>query len=95
MGKSSNDGYSILLIGYARSPFESYLRILVGLNEEDFQLFSKQHPSIFVTYGLSPGIYTIEDFSEANYTMGYLDGILQIENDDISMNSKPILTRFS
>ena len=38
--KSSTDGYIILLMGYARSPFadfESYLRIVVALNEEDIQ----------------------------------------------------------
>ena len=36
--KSSTDGYIIFLMGYARSPFrdfESYLRIVVGLDEDD------------------------------------------------------------
>ena len=36
--KSSTDGYIILLMGVARYPFrviESYLRIVVGLDEED------------------------------------------------------------
>ena len=43
--KTSHDGYIILLMGYARSPFrdfESYLRIVVGLEENDIQLILKQ-----------------------------------------------------
>ena len=39
--KSSTDGYIILLMGYARSPFrnfESYLRIVVGLDKNDIQI---------------------------------------------------------
>ena len=58
---SCNDGYIILLMGYARSPFrdfESYLRIVVGLDEDDIQLILKQYNSKFVTYKLTPGIYT-------------------------------------
>ena len=34
------DGYYMLLMGYARSPFrdfENYLRIVVGLDEDDIQ----------------------------------------------------------
>ena len=39
--KSSTEGYIILIMAYARSPFpdfESFLRIVVGLDEDDFQL---------------------------------------------------------
>ena len=39
--KKNSDGYMILLLGYARSlfrDFESYLRIVVDLPEEDIQL---------------------------------------------------------
>ena len=45
----------IFLIGYARSPFrdfESYLRIVVDLDEDDIQLISKQYNSDSVTYKL-------------------------------------------
>ena len=38
--KSSTDGYLLLLMGYTRSPFrgfESYLIIVVGLDEDDFR----------------------------------------------------------
>ena len=63
--KSSTDGYTILLLGYARSPFrdfESYLRIVVDLDEDDVQLILKQYNSNFVTYEPSPRIYSIKDF---------------------------------
>ena len=71
--KSSTDSYNILLRGYARAPFRdfgSYLRIVVGLDEDDIQLILQQNNSNFVTYQLSPGIYTFEDVSKAVYTMG-------------------------
>ena len=50
--KSSTDGYNILLKGYARPPFrdiESYLRIVVGMDKDDIQLFLKHYNSNFVT----------------------------------------------
>ena len=43
--KSNTYGYIIQLMGYARSPirdFESYFRIVVGLDEDDIQLILKQ-----------------------------------------------------
>ena len=57
--KSSNGGYIILLMAYAKSPlrdFESYLRIVVGLDEDDIHLILKQYKSNFITYVLSPQI---------------------------------------
>ena len=59
----STDGYIIIILGHARSPlrdFESYFRIVVGLDEEDIRLILKQYNAHFVTYELSPGIYTIK-----------------------------------
>ena len=50
--KSSTDGYIIVILGYARSSFrafESYFRNLVGLDDDDIQLISKQfisHPQV-------------------------------------------------
>ena len=87
----------MLLAGYARSlfrHFESYLRNVGGLNEDDRQLFLKQYTSIFVTCKITPGVYSIKDNSEAVYTMGDREKILQIKNDDIRMQTKHILTRF-
>ena len=48
----------------------------------------------FVTYKLIPGVYTIEDISEAVYTMGDHEGTVPIEYDEITMITKLILNRF-
>ena len=48
----------ILLLGYSASPFrvfESYLRLVVGLDEEDIWLILKEYNSHFITYELIPG----------------------------------------
>ena len=92
--KMNTDGYMILLLGYSRSlfrDFESYLRIVVGLHEEDIQLILKQYNSHFITYELTPGIYTIQDISDAIHTFSGHSEIIQIEYDDISMKTKIIL----
>ena len=92
--KKNTDGYMILLLGYARSlfrDFESCLRIVVRLDEEDFQLILKEYNSHFLTYELPPGIYSIQNFSDTIHTFsGHMETI-QIEYDDISMKTKIIL----
>ena len=91
--KSNTDGYIMLLMGYAGSPFrdfESYLRIVVGLDENNFHLILKQYNAFFVTYQLSSGFYTIEDISKDVYSMVDHEGTLQIENDDLNKKNKPI-----
>ena len=53
------DANNMLLMGCARSPFrdfESFLRIVVGLDEDNFQLLFKQSISNFVTNEISAGI---------------------------------------
>ena len=63
----------MLLLGYSRPLFRafgSYLRIVVGLDEDDSQLILKQNNSQFITYQLSPGIYSIKNASETVYTKG-------------------------
>ena len=95
--KSSTDGYIILIMGYARSPFrkfESYPKNVIGLDEDDFQLILKQYNANFVTYELPPAIYTLEDLQEAVYLLGDHEGTLQIEYDDLNKKTKLILTRF-
>ena len=65
--KCQTDGCYFLLRNYTQSlfrDFESYLKILTSLNEDDFQLLFKQYNSKFITYEISPGIYTFEDISE-------------------------------
>ena len=84
----------ILLLDYVRSPFwdfESYLRIVVGLDEEDIQIILKQYNSHFTTYGLTPGDYTIQVILDPVHTFSGHSEILQIEYDDISMKTKIIL----
>ena len=83
----------ILLLGYGRSQFrnfESYLRIVVGLDEEDIQLNLKQYDSSFITNELTPGLYTIQDISDAVHTFSGHTEIIQIEYDDITMETKLI-----
>ena len=95
--KTSHDGYTILLTGYANSSFrdfESYLRIFVGLEEDDIQFILKQYNEKFVTYELDSGNYTIEDLQKAVYFLGDHEGTLQIGYDDLNKKVKPILTRF-
>ena len=92
--KKNSDGYTILLLNYSRSQFqdfESYLRIRVGLNEEDIQLILKDYNSHFITYELSSGIYTIRDISDAVHTFSGHSDIIEIKYDDISMKTKIIL----
>ena len=64
------------------------------MDEDDIPLILKQYNSNFVTYELSPWIYTIKGNSEAVYTIGDHRGTLRIEYDDISMKTKLLLKRF-
>ena len=92
--KKNTDAYMLLLLNYARSlfrDFESYLRIVVGLDEKDIQLILKEYNSDFITYELTPGIYTIQDISDAIQTFSGHKEIIQIEYDDFSMKTKIIL----
>ena len=85
--KSSTDGFNILLMDYARfffRDFESCLRIVVSLDEDDIQLILKQYNAHFVTYEIDPSNYTIEDLQEAVYPLGDDEGALQIEYDDLN-----------
>ena len=95
--KSRYDGYIILLMGYARSPFrdfESYLRIVVGLEEDNIRLILRQYNEKFITYEIEPGNYFIEDIQKAVYPIGDHEKTLHIEYDDLNKNVKLILTRF-
>ena len=95
--KTSHDGYTILLTGYANSSFrdfENYLRIFVGLEEDDIQFILKQYNEKFVTYELDPGNYTVEDIQKAVYFLGDQEGTLQTEYDDSHKRVKLILSRF-
>ena len=95
--KSSTDGYLILLMRYARSPFrdfESYFRLVVGLEGDDIRLILKQYNANFATHELHPANYTMEDLQEAVYPLGDHEGTLKIERDDLNKGTKLILARF-
>ena len=84
-------------MGYARSPFrdfESYLRIVIGLDEDKIRLILKQYNEKIITYELEPGNYTIVDIQKAVYKFGDHEGTLQLEFDDLNKKVKLILTRF-
>ena len=84
----------ISLLGCSRSlfqDFESYLRIVVGLDEEDIQLNLKQYNSHFFNYELTPGIYKIKDISDTIHTFSRHSEIIQNEYDDITLKTKIIL----
>ena len=88
------DGYMLLLLDYGRSlfrDFESYLRIVVELDEDDIQLNLKEYISHFITYELTPRIYTIQDISDAIQTFSGHKVIIEKEYDDNSMKTKIIL----
>ena len=94
----STDGSIILLMAYARSPFrdfDSYLRIVIGLNEDNIQLILKQYNAKFVTHEFDTGNYTFEDLQKAVFPLGDHEGTLQTEYDDLDMKTKLILTSFA
>ena len=98
--KSRTDGYNILLMRYARSPFrdlESYRRFVVGLDEEDIRLILKQFNKKIVTVELSPGIYSIKDIADIAKvvnTRGDQEGTLEKEYDKITKKTNLFLKRF-
>ena len=84
-------------MGYARCPFrdiERYLRIIVGLYEDDIQGILKQYNANFVTYELDPGNYTIDDLQGAVYPRSDHEGTQQIEYDDSNKKNKLVLNCF-
>ena len=67
------------------------MRIRVGLDEEDIQLILKEYNPHFITYELSPGIYTNKDISDIVQTFSGHSDIIEIEYYDINMKTKIIL----
>ena len=92
--KKYSYGYMIFLFGYSElsfRDFESYLRLVFGLDEEDTQLILKEYNSHFITYELTPGICTIQDISDAIQTFSGHEESIQLEYDDISMRTTIVL----
>ena len=85
--KRDSDGFIMLLIGYCASSFrdfESYLRLVIGLDKQDIQLILKEYNSHFITYQLTPGIYTIQDISDAIETFSGHEVTIELVYDDIT-----------
>ena len=49
--------------------FESFLRTQMDLVEDDIKLVLDEYNSSFITYEITPGIYTSEDISEALFNI--------------------------
>ena len=84
----------VLIFGYSASSFrdfESYLRLVIGLDEKGIHLILKEYNSHFITYELTPGSYTIQDISEAIRTFSGHQETIQLEYDDISMRTTIVL----
>ena len=86
----------LIISGYTRSVFqdsESYLRTEIDLVEDDIRLVSDEYNSGFITYEISPGIYTTKyvsdillKFLQSEYE-GYHKAV-DIEFDDITRKIK-------
>ena len=79
--ESSTDGYPIVVMGYARSPFrnfESHLGILVGLIEDDIQFFLKHYISCFITYEISIGTIQLKIFQMIFTQKAILKGLYKL-----------------
>ena len=64
---------------------------MIGLDEEDIQLILKEYNSHFITYELTPGIYTIQETSDVIQTFSGHEETIQLEYDDISMRTTFVL----
>ena len=61
------------------------------LVEEDIQLILKEYNLHFITYELTPGIYTIQDISDAVHTFSGHTEDIEIDYNDNSVKTKVIL----
>ena len=68
--RMNDEQYMNILAIYTRSVFqdlESFLRTQIDLVEDDIKLVLVEYNSNFITYELSPGIYTYRNIAEALY----------------------------
>ena len=94
-----DDKYMNIVAGYVSSvfqDFESYLGTECDLIEDDNKLVLDEYNSSFITYEISPGIYTFKDISKALFNIlqieypGPSNGI-DIEYDDVTMKTKLVV----
>ena len=99
--RMKDDGYMNIIARYTNSmfqDFESFLRTEVDLVEDDIKLVLDEYNSNFITYKLTPGIYTFKDISETLFNILQSEypgtgNIIDIEYDDITMKTK-LLVRY-
>ena len=94
--RMEDGGYMNILARYTYSvfeDFESFLRTQIDLVEDDIELVLEEWNSNFITYELTPGIYTFKDISEALYKIIQSEypgpgNVIVIEYDDVTMKTK-------
>ena len=94
-----DDKYMNIVAGYVSSVFqnfESFLKTEVDLVEDDIELVLDEYNSSFITYEISPGVYTFKDISEALFNILQTEypgpsNVLDIEYDDITMKTKLVV----
>ena len=64
--------------------------------EEDIKLDLDEYNSSFITYEITPGIYTFKDISEARFNILQSEypgpsNVIDIEYDDITMKAKLVV----
>ena len=97
--RMKNEQYVNILAGYVRSvfqDFERYLRTEIDLIEDDIKLVLDEYNSRFITYEISPGIYTFKDISEALFNFLQIeysgpDNVINVEYDDNTMKTKLVV----
>ena len=94
-----DDGYMRILGSYIMSIFQdfgSYLSTEVYLVEDDIKLVLDEYNSSFISFELTPGIYTFKDLSEALFNIIQPEypgppNVIDIEFDDITMETKLVV----
>ena len=97
--RMNDDGYMNILARYTNSvfqDFESFLRTQIDLVEDDIKLVLDEYNSNFITYKLTPGIYTFKDISETLFNILQSEypgsgNVIDIEYDDIAMKTKLVV----
>ena len=76
--------------------FESFLRTQIDLVEDDIKLVLEEYNSCFITYEITPVIYTFKDVLEALFNILQSEypgpnNVIDIEYDDITMKTKMVV----
>ena len=98
--RMKDDGNMNIIARYTNSvfqDFESFLRTRIDLVEDDIKLVLDEYNSNFITYKLTPGIYTFKDISETLFNILQSEypgpgNVIDIEYDDITMKTKLVVS---